>query len=89
MASYLTITDPLIEPFFIIKDSYCYALYENYESEQGKHYEKPIGYYTNPKILLKRLAEELCRNKEKYNSVVEWIETFEQNEQKIKQILKL
>ena len=47
------IRDPLLEPYFIGKDAYCYTAYEVITPQKkylekgslGKDYEKPIGHY--------------------------------------------
>ena len=52
--SYTIIKDPVLEPFYLSKDQYCYTVYENVtpdpanleEGSKGKDYQKALGYYT-------------------------------------------
>ncbi|MEK6881686.1 MAG: hypothetical protein AABY22_18850, partial [Nanoarchaeota archaeon] len=44
------ITDPLLEPYFIILDPYCFILQETITPDKntssGKSYTKPMGHYS-------------------------------------------
>ena len=60
-----TITDPLLEPFFITKDEYSYTVKQNVTSDAshfrskgtGKTYEKSLYYYADFEQALEKIAE--------------------------------
>ena len=60
-----TITDPLLEPFFITKDEYSYAVKEIIKSDadhfrskgKGKEYEKSLYYYPKFGQAISKIAE--------------------------------
>ncbi len=42
------IKDPLIEPYYIQLDDYCYAVQKGITAEEsGKEYQQTLGYYTS------------------------------------------
>lgn len=82
----ITITDPNIEPFYVTKDSYCYTIYE--KINKGKGYNKVIGHYTDIGSVLKKLAHSQIRYKLKYNSVKEFLDTYNELQQNIEKLFK-
>lgn len=81
------ITDPLLEPYFIGRDTHCYTVYEvvtpqeKYleEGSKGKNYEKPLGHYANFNTALHKVAKEkLHGKKDHYKSIKEYIEEWDQ-----------
>jgi len=84
-SNYCTIKDPLIEPYYIVKDSSNFTLMEKKIAEKGfrggeasgKEREITIGYYTSFKNVLNRIAKEkFYQNRGEYNSIQEYIETW-------------
>jgi len=80
--NYCTIKDPLMEPFFIVKDATNYTVMEKTISTRGfagkkatgKEVEKTVGYYTSFKNALNRISKEkFYKNKSNYNSIKEYI----------------
>lgn len=59
-----TITDPLLEPFFITKDEYSYTVKQNVTSDashfrakgKAKTYEKSLYYFANMDQALQKIA---------------------------------
>ncbi len=83
-----TIKDPLIEPYFIGVDSYCYTIYENvvpnpkYENS-GKTYIKTVGYYSNFDSCLEKISKNLANSKN-YSSIKEYMNEFNQIKNQLK-----
>jgi hypothetical protein len=81
------ITDPLLEPYFIGKDTHCYTVYEvvtpqaKYleKGSKGLDYEKPQGHYSSfGAALLKIAKEKLHSEKESYTSIKEYVERWDE-----------
>jgi hypothetical protein len=80
-----TIKDPVMEPFHIIKDSTNFTVVERSvatrgfggKKASGKETEKVVGYYSNFRNALNRIAKEkFYQNQAEYNSIQEYIETW-------------
>jgi len=88
------IKDPVLEPFFISKDQHCYTVVEAVtpetknleEGSKGKIYEKPLGHYGNFAAALKRISVAKVELKEEYNSVLEYIKAYDQQQEIIEQL---
>jgi hypothetical protein len=91
------IKDPKIEPYFISKDAYCYTIYKNVipdikyteDNKPGKEYQKPIGHYSSFASCLRALAKEKLDNKQHYESIKDYIQTFKNLETSIKELLNV
>lgn len=95
------IKDPILEPFYLSKDQHCYTLIETITPDkknigkfgkkdngnQGKDYEKPIGYYTNLASALKKIATLKLHNKQFYPTVKEYIKEWEYQKEEIAKLL--
>jgi len=90
MSNNATIKDPLLEPYFIGKDAYCYTVYELVspkktragnileKGEKGIVYEKPQGHYQNFGAALQCIAKlKLDQKGNSYNSIKEYIEKWD------------
>ena len=80
--SYCIIKDPLMEPFYISKDATNFTVIEKSISTRGfagkkatgKEVEKTVGYYTNFKNALNRIAKEkFYDNPGEYSSIQDYI----------------
>jgi hypothetical protein len=80
-----TIKDPVMEPFHIIKDSTNFTVVERSvatrgfggKKASGKETEKVVGYYSNFRNALNRIAKEkFYQNQAEYSSIQEYIETW-------------
>ena len=80
-----TIKDPSMEPFYIVKDTTNFTVMEKSiatrgfggKKASGKEVEKVVGYYSNFKNALNRVAKEkFYENQAEYNSIQEYIETW-------------
>ncbi len=77
-----TITDPLIEPYYIAIDQYCLTVFETITpdpafTENGKNYFKPVGHYSNIGSALESIAKRKVNSKS-YNSILEYIKEYKQ-----------
>ncbi len=78
-----TITDPLLEPFFITKDEYSYTVKQNVTSDashfrskgNAKTYEKSLYYFTGFGQALNKIAE-LKAGVDNYDSLEEYINNY-------------
>lgn len=84
-SNYCIIRDPLMEPFYISKDATNFTVLEKTTSTRGfagrkatgKEVEKTIGYYSNFKNALNRIAKEkFHKNKGEYDSIKGYIESW-------------
>jgi len=79
-----TITDPLLEPYFITKDEYSYAVKEIVKSDSdhfrskgtSKTYEKSLYYYANFSQAINKIAI-LKSEKEDFSSLEKYIENYQ------------
>jgi len=88
-----TITDPLLEPYFITKDEYSYTVKMNvtsdtthFRAKKGtpKTYEKSLYYYPTIGAALIKISELQTNNKD-YNQLSEYIENYKQVTLNLKQ----
>jgi len=78
-----TITDPLLEPYFITKDEYSYTVKQNVTSDashfrskgNAKTYEKSLYYFAKLEQALQKIAVLQVSN-ENYNSLEEYINDY-------------
>jgi hypothetical protein len=85
-SNYCTIKDPMMEPFYIIKDSSNFTVMEKKIAEKGfrgaeasgKERENVVGYYTSFKNALNRVAKEkFYQNQNEYETIREYINTWD------------
>lgn len=84
-SNYCKISDPLMEPFHIVKDATNFTVVESSISTRGfagrkatgKKTEKVVGYYTSFKNALNKIAKEkFYQNQGEYNSIQEYIDSW-------------
>jgi len=86
-----TITDPLLEPFFITKDEYSYAVKEMVKSDsdhfrskgKSKTYEKSLYYYPLFEQAITKIAE-LKSSKTDFNNLNKFLENYKSIKNQIK-----
>jgi len=79
-----TITDPVLEPYFITRDEYCFTVKENVAPNtnhfrtqgKGKSYEKSLFYFPTFESALERIATLKLSQKENYNSLQDYLEDY-------------
>jgi hypothetical protein len=96
-SNHCTIKDPLIEPYYIVKDSSNFTVIEKSistrgfggKSATGKEQEKIVGYYTSFSNALNRIAKEkFYQNQGEYSSIKEYIDTWNQVKNGMESMLK-
>jgi len=90
------IKDPLLKPYYIGRDSHCYTVYEvitpsgdrlRTEESKGEDYEKPVAHYSHFGGCLKKIAEcQLHNGKENYTSVKDYLEKWDELNQKLEKL---
>lgn len=91
----ITIKDPLLEPFYVVKDSYCYTLHMKTKTNPkytvdgtSKDIVKTIGHFTDLASCLKRIAKEKVHFKREYNSVMEYVNEYNRINDEVKTYMK-
>ena len=89
------IRDPLLEPYFIGKDAYCYTAYEVITPQKkylekgslGKDYEKPIGHYKDFSNALEAIMKHQLNEKNReYSSIQEYLDKWDKIKKKLNNI---
>lgn len=89
MSIVTTIRDPLLEPFYLTKDQFCYTILKEITPKKGdgQSYTSSFGFYANLKSALKRIGELLNDQNSDYSSIKEYIEEYEKVEKRIEELL--
>jgi hypothetical protein len=91
------IRDPLLEPYFIGKDAYCYTAYEVITPQKkylekgslGKDYEKPIGHYSDFGNALEAIMKHQLNEKNKeYPSIQEYLDKWNKIKSNLNNIIE-
>jgi hypothetical protein len=90
--SLTTISDPLMEPYYITKDELCFTVNEritpnknHFRSKgEGTEYSKPQGYYPEFQQALTKVAKEKLHTRKDYESLSEFLNEFKLIETNIK-----
>jgi hypothetical protein len=92
-SSITVITDPLIEPFYIVKDMYCYTIQEDVSPKTNNRESKPYtvshGHYSSFGNTLKGIAFLLTNKDKEYHSIKEYLEYFNKIQNQISKLLNL
>ena len=81
------ITDPILQPYFVGKDTHCYTVYEvvtpqaKYleKGSEGKDYEKPLGHYSSFGASFQKIATlKLNNEKDHYKSIKEYVDRWDE-----------
>lgn len=83
------IKDPILEPYFIQLDDYCYAVQEIIVAqESGKEYQNTLGFYSDFGSCLKAIAKSEVK-KGSYESIKEFLEEYNKIIKKLESITEL
>ncbi|MDC0540046.1 hypothetical protein OAO15_00890 [bacterium] len=90
--SLTTISDPLMEPYYITKDELCFTVNERITPDKnhfrskgnGTEYAKPQGYYPEFQQALIKVAKEKLHTRKDYKSLSEFLNEFKLIETNIK-----
>ena len=99
LSSMTLIRDPLIEPYFIGKDSCSYTLYQTSypgENKKGRGRKtrtkegiKPISYHSNFASCLSSIAKLKINDRPVYNSIREYVNEWKRVKEEINQIVNI
>jgi hypothetical protein len=95
------IKDPVLLPYYLSKDQYCYTVIEiitpdeknlgrfgnKGNKNEGKDYEKSLGHYSTVAAALKKIAKLKLDNKPEYNSILEYINKWEEEKLAMEELL--
>jgi hypothetical protein len=83
------IKDPLIEPYYIQLDDYCYAVHKGIIAEEsGKEYQQTLGYYKNLGSALDAIAKDEAM-KISYSTIQDYITQYNQIVNRLSQVIKI
>lgn len=82
------ITDPVLEPYYIQLDDHCFIAQKRTFSETGNEYQNTIGHYGQLGNCLEAIARDSAKSKS-YDSIREFVKTFEQKSEEIKNLIRL
>lgn len=91
------IRDPLLEPFFIKKDQYCYTVMEVIEPQsknldkgkEGIPYEKVVAHYSDVGSCIEKIGKVKLDNKgTEYDSLKDYLEEYNEILKEMRQIKK-
>jgi len=90
--SITTISDPLMEPYYITKDDMCYTVVEKITPNEdhfrsngkGKEYSKPQGYYPRFDQALFKVTQEKLNTRKDYKGLNEFLDEYRKIENNIK-----
>ena len=88
-----TITDPLMEPYFITVDDNCMTVNikimpDARYTDSGKEYNKIIGHYSNITSALKSIAKDKT-NSQSYDSLHNYVQEYKSITEKLTQIISI
>jgi len=99
LSSMTLIKDPLIEPYFIGKDSCSYTVYQSMhpgENTKGRGRKtrtkegiKPLSFHSDLSSCLFSIAKLKMNNKPVYNSIKEYIAEWKRVKEEINQIVNI
>ena len=83
------IKDPLIEPYYIQLDDYCYAVQKGITAEEsGKEYQQTLGYYTSLGTALDAIARDEAMSIS-YDTIQDYINNYNQIVNRLSQVIKV
>ena len=83
------IKDPLIEPYYIQLDDYCYAVQKGIMAEEsGKEYQQTIGYYKTLGTALEAMARDEAMSIS-YDTIQSYITQYNQIINRISKAIKI
>ena len=83
------IKDPLIEPYYIQLNDYCYAVHKGIIAEEsGKEYQQTLGYYKNLGSALDAIAKDEAM-KISYSTIQDYITQYNQIVNRLSQVIKI
>ena len=91
------IKEPVLEPYYIGRDSHCYTVYEvitpdsdrlRSKSSKGENYEKPVAHYSKFGSALNKVAEcQLHNSKKNFDSVSKYLDRWDELSLKLEKLI--
>ena len=82
------ITDPALEPYYIQLDDHCFIAQKRTFSEKGNEYQNTIGHYNSLSNCLDAISRDNAKSKS-YDSLKEFVDTFEQKSEELKNAINV
>ena len=83
------IKDPQLDPYMIQIDDNNYSVVKNITVEKsGKSYQQTLAFCSNLSSAVQKIAKDATNSRD-YDSIKEYVETFEKNENRIKNLLDI
>jgi predicted nucleic acid-binding Zn-ribbon protein len=96
-----TIKDPVLEPYYVSKDQYCFTVVETItpddknigrfkkedKGNQGKNYEKPVSHHSTFAAALSKIAIEKVSLKSEYNSIQSYVAEWTDQQEQLKEVI--
>ena len=80
------IKDPALEPYYIQLDDHCYIAQKSTYSESGKEYQNTLGQFGKLSGCIEAIARDDAKSRS-YDSIREFVESFEQKSEELKNLL--
>jgi len=80
------IKDPVLTPYYIQLDDYCYIAQKSTFSEAGKEYQNTLGHYGKLSGCIEAIARDDAKSRS-YDSLREFVERFETKAAELKNLL--
>lgn len=80
------IKDPALEPYYIQLDDHCYIAQKSTYSESGKEYQNTLGHFGKLSGCIEAIARDDAKSRS-YDSIREFVESFEQKSEELKNLL--
>jgi len=81
------IKDPVLDPYYIQLDDYCYIAQKSTYSEAGHEYQNTLGHYNTLGSCIEAIARDDAKS-QSYNSLREFVERFENKAAELKTLIK-
>lgn len=80
------IKDPALTPYYIQLDDHCYIAQKSTYSESGKEYQNTLGHFGKLSSCIEAIARDDAKSRS-YDSIREFVESFEQKSKELKNLL--
>jgi len=81
------IKDPVLNPYYIQLDDYCYIAQKSTYSEAGHEYQSTIGHFSTLGACIEAIARDDAKSKS-YESLKAFVERFEIKAAELKTLIK-
>jgi len=82
------IKDPVLKPYYIQLDDYCYIAQKSNYSEAGHEYQNTLGHYSTLGACIEAIARDDAKS-QSYESLKAFVERFEIKAAELKTLIKV